>query len=225
MIRRDYILRMIEEMVQALARIGSLTKDKRYKEAAALLDEELQKLIGSGAEKAAMLSETELMAALVSGEPTQVVREKCLLLVALLKEAGAIHAGQNRANESRACSVRALNLLLETRLRDADGIDLPMFVPRIEDLVLALRDAPLPPQLRAGLMQHYERVGDFAKAEDQLFAILDSETNSPRLLDWGIAFYERLMRLSGDKLVAGNLPRCEVESGLSELHALRQALA
>lgn len=225
MIRRDYILRMIEELVQALARIGSLAKDKRYEEAAALLDGEFQKLIGSGAEKVARLSETELMAALVSGEPTQVVREKCLVLVALLKEAGAIHAGQNRADKSRACSVKALNLLLETRLRDADGIDLPMFVPRIEDLVFTLRDAPLAPQSRAALMQHYERVGDFAKAEDELFAILDSETNSPHLLDWGIAFYERLMRLSGDALVAGNLPRCEVESSLAELRALRQALA
>jgi hypothetical protein len=46
-IRRDYILRMIEEFVQALARINALKKDRRWQEAAGVLDEEFQRLMCS----------------------------------------------------------------------------------------------------------------------------------------------------------------------------------
>ena len=34
--------------------------------------------------------------------------------------------------------------------------------------VLALADAPLPRETLARLMQHYERIGEFGKAEDAL---------------------------------------------------------
>jgi tetratricopeptide (TPR) repeat protein len=220
MIRRDYLLRMIEEMIQALARIASLTRAKQHGEATAVLDQEFQKLIGSGAEAVATLSETELMARLLSGESTQIVREKSLLLVALLKEAGAVHAALNRTEESRACYLKALNLLLQARLLEDAGAELPGYVPKIEDLRLALKDS-FPSNTRAALMQHYERLGDFADAEDQLFEILGLEANAPHVLNWGRAFYERLLRLSDGALVAGNLPRSEVEASLAELQQVK----
>jgi hypothetical protein len=37
-------------------------------------------------------------------------------------------------------------------------------------------------------MHHYERIGDFAKAEDALFGLLDAAPGSAEVLDWGIAF-------------------------------------
>ena len=83
--------------------------------------------------------------------------------------------------------------------------------------MLALKDAPLPLSTQARLMQHYERVGAFGKAEDLLFAMLESEPNEPGLLNFGIAFYQRLAGKSDASLNDGNLPRAEVESGLAEL--------
>ena len=67
MIRRDYILRMIEEFVQALARISALKKDRLWQEAAGVVDEEFQRLIGTGAQAVARLTETELLARLIRG--------------------------------------------------------------------------------------------------------------------------------------------------------------
>ena len=52
----------------------------------------------------AQLSETDLLAKLIQGEPTQVVRDKTLILSALLKEAGDLAAEQDRPKESRAIS-------------------------------------------------------------------------------------------------------------------------
>src|SRR5438132_525575 len=64
MIRRDYILRMIEEFIQALARINSLKKTQRWDEASEALDAAFQRLVGEGAEAVTRLSETELLAKL-----------------------------------------------------------------------------------------------------------------------------------------------------------------
>lgn len=216
MIRRDYILRMIEEFVQALARINELKHDRRWQEAAGVVDEEFQRLIGMGAQAVASLTETELLASLIRGEPTQAVHDKTLMLTALLKEAGDVAATQEHAEESRSCYLKGLRLLLETLARE-EVSDCPDFVPRVEMFAAALRDSPLPLETQALLMQHYERSGQFAKAEDALFAMLEAEPGKAGLVEFGVAFYERLQGQSDASLAAGNLPRPEFESGLAEL--------
>src|SRR5215470_18049413 len=114
MIRRDYILRMIQDFCEVLSRIKALKKGQLWSEAGGTVDTEFQRLIGSGAEAVAQLSETELLARLIQGEPTQVVREKTLMLSTLLKEAGDVATGQDRREEGRSYYLKGLNLLLDT---------------------------------------------------------------------------------------------------------------
>jgi hypothetical protein len=215
-IRRDYILRMIEEFIQALARVNALKQDQRWQEAAGAVDEEFQRLIGTGAQAVARLTETELLARLIRGEPTQAVHDKTLMLTALLKEAGDVAATQGRAKESRSCHLKGLHLLLETLAREEVSA-VPDFVPRVEMFAAALHGSPLPLETQALLMQHYERSGQFAKAEDALFAMLETERGNAGLADFGVSFYERLQGQSDASLAAGNLPRPELEAGLADL--------
>jgi Family of unknown function (DUF6483) len=222
-IRRDYILRMIEEFIQALARVNALKNDQRWQEAAGVVDEEFQRLIGSGSEGVARLTETELLAKLIRGEPTQAVREKTLILTALLREAGDMAATEGREEESRSCYLKGLHLLLETLAREEVGT-LPDFVPRVEVFVAALGGSALPRETQALLMQHYERSDQFAKAEDALFAMLEAEPANAGLVDFGVAFYERLRGHSDASLATGNLPRAELEAGLAELRTRKSAL-
>ncbi|MBI3851353.1 MAG: hypothetical protein HY298_13915 [Verrucomicrobia bacterium] len=221
MIRRDYILRMIEECIRALARINSLKKGQRWTEASEALDAEFQRLIGDGAQAVARLSETELLARLVQGEPTQVVRHKTLLLTALLKQAGDVAAAQDHPEHSRECYLKALHVLLDTLAR-GEVSDCPDFVPKVEMLVTAL-PPPLPMRTHALLMQHYECTGEFAKAEDALFAMLDAEPDNDAIVEFGIAFYQRLLARSDAVLSQANLPRAEVEEGLKELCQRRKS--
>ena len=216
MIRRDYILRMIEEFIQALARVNALKQDQRWQEAAGAVDEEFQRLIDTGARAVARLTETELLARLIRGQPTQAVREKTLILITLLGEAGDMAATQERAEESRSCYLKGLHLLLETLARE-EITAFPDFLPRVEMFTAALRDLPLPLEIQALLMQHYERSREFAKAEDALFAMLEAEPGTAGLVEFGVAFYERLQDQSDAVLEAGNLPRPELEAGLAEL--------
>jgi len=221
-IRRDYILRMIEEFVRALARLRELRQAGQHEAAGALLDERFQTLVGTGAEAVGTLSETELLARLLEGEPTQVVRDKSLLLVALLREAAELHAARGREDQGRVCDLKALHLLLEVLLHEG-ATSLPDFVPRLDMLLAGLCGQPLPPRTCAALMRHYELIGEYAKAEDALFALLENEPKNPALIELGLAFYERLRRQSDAALCAGNLPRAEAEASLSELRARRAA--
>jgi hypothetical protein len=220
MIRQDYILRMIEEFMQVLSRIASLKRGQLWREADGVLDAEFQRLVSAGAQAVSQMSETELLAKLIQGEPTQVVHHKTLLLTTLLKEAGDLALAQNRMAEGRTCYLKALNLLLETLAR-AEALALPDFVPKAEVFVQALQNSPLPLDTQARLMQHHERLGEFGKAEDALFAMLEAEPNEPRLLDFGITFYQRLKSQSDTSLSAGNLPRAELNAGLAELERRR----
>jgi hypothetical protein len=183
----------------------------------------LKRLVGSGAEGLLQLSETELLAKIIQGEPTQVLHHKLQLITTLYKQAGDVAVAQNQFEEGRSFYLKGINLLLET-LAHADASDFPEFVPTVEEFMSALQDAPLPLGTQARLMQHYELVGAFGKAEDVLYAMLDAEPNSPNLLEFGIAFYQRVGRQSDESLTEGNLPRAEVNAGLAELERRNASL-
>ena len=191
MIRRDYILRMIEEFFQALSKIKSFKNAQQWREAVASVDEEFRRLLGSDAVAVSQLSETELLARVVQGEPTLAVREKILIVATLLKEAGDVLTGQGRTAEAQISYLKGLHLLLDT-LGRGEVFECPQFVPKVEEFMIALRDSELPIETHARLMQHYEGTGEFAKAEDELFAMLDTESEHAPLLELGISFYRRL---------------------------------
>ncbi len=222
MVRRDYILRMVEEFFQALTRLKSLKKTQQWQEADAAVDEEFQRLIGMDAQAVARISETELLARVVRGEPTLAVREKILMVATLLKEAGDVWAERDKQDESRICHLKGLHLLLDTLAR-GEVFECPEFVPKVEEFVMALQDSPLPLETQARLMQHYERTGEFGKAEDALFAMLEAEPGHLPLLELGISFYRRLAGQTDVLLADGNLPRAEVETGLADLNARKSA--
>jgi hypothetical protein len=169
------------------------------------------------------MSDTEILARLIQGESTLLVEAKAFMLATLLKTEGDLVARQGRLEVGREYYLKGLHLLLDTVGRN-EITERPDFVPTVEAFVAGLRDAPLPLTTSARLMRHYERTGEFAKAEDALFGMLDIESGNRELLDLGAAFYRRLLDLSDDALALGNLPRAEVQAGLAELDQRRTRL-
>ena len=220
MIRRDYILRMIEEFLQALSRMRTLKQGQRWAEAGDELDTEFKKLLGDDVPSVARLSETDLLARLMQDGPTHLVRDKTLMLATLLTEAGDVAAAENREVEGRECYLKALHLLLDVLSRD-EVFECPGFAPKVEMLVASLQSTPLPIRTQAMLMQHYERTGEFAKAENALFAMHETEPDNHAVMEFGIAFYQRLLAHSDATLDAARLPRAEVEDGLKHLQSRR----
>ena len=85
-----------------------------------------------------------------------------------------------------------------------------------------LRETPLPTRTQALLMQHYEHTGQFAKAEDALFTMLEAEPENDAIAEFGIVFYQRLLAQTDAVLNGANLPRAEVAEGLKELQVRRK---
>jgi Family of unknown function (DUF6483) len=216
MIRNDYLLRMIQEFAEAIARIRSLKRGQKWNEASEALDEGFQKLMGAGADTIADLSDTELLARVASGESTQLVRHKTLVLVGLLAEAGDVATARDDPEAGRRYHLKALHLLLDA-LGAGEILENPEFVPKVEALAAALKGTELPVRTNLMLMQHYERTGEFAKAEDALFTVLEAEPDHPGALEFGMAFYRRLLLQSDAALSDGNLPRAEIEQAIKEL--------
>jgi hypothetical protein len=216
MIRKDYILRMIEELAQRLGRIRRKMDEAEFPEAGVELDEAFQTMVGTGADAVGRLSETELLARLTLDGPTQMVKEKTLMLIALLQQAGELRVAEGREEAGEACWLKALNLLLTVERQDFD-LEMPEFVPKIDLLRDELREAVLPLETLAALWRHHERTGEYARAEDALSDLLAAQPDNAELRSEAKLFYERLLRQSDYALEEGNLPRAEAEAGLAGL--------
>jgi len=164
----------------------------------------------------------DIEARLMRGEATQVVRDKMLFLIRLFKEAGDAALAQDRLDEGHDLLLRGLELRVGTNWGEEPSQHAD-FAPPVEAFTGALAGTPIPPRTQAMLMHHYERTGAFAKAEDALFGLLETASGNAEVLDWGIAFYERLRGRSDAALADGNLPRSELEAGLAELKAHKAA--
>src|ERR1041385_1396478 len=101
MIRRDYILRMIEEFIRALSRIRSSKQDQAWDQLTSDLDAEFTRLIGCDAGSALKLTDAELFARILQGEPTQAVHDKTLIVATLFKEAGDAAVAQDNLQHGR----------------------------------------------------------------------------------------------------------------------------
>ena len=113
MIREDYILRMIRQFAQVLARILDLTKAQEYPAALEAIDQvSEQLLLGLDFDAVGRFSPGELMSVLLIGQDLNAGRDKCAFLVALLQQTGIVHAAQNRPDESHAAYLKALTELL-----------------------------------------------------------------------------------------------------------------
>jgi len=217
MIRRDYILRMIDEFFRLLARVKAQKERGEWREAEGTLEEEARRLTGADLEALSSLSDTEILARLLRTGEVHSQREKAFMLARVLIEAAEVaEAGSEGAEQAQTLRLKALHVLLQTALRSEDA-EWPQFVPPIDVLAENLKEE-LPVQTHALLMQHFERSGQFAKAEDSFHAALELFPDSPALRQLGISLYQRLLTKSDTALEAGNLPRDEVETGLKGLH-------
>ncbi len=210
----DYIMRLIEQFFLALAGILRKKNKQQYSEALLDIASVYQNLIGLDDRQVHSFSFAELIEWLKIGGRFD--SEKCLVLAALLKEEAEIHELAGRAMDDglHAEYAKAFFLYREALLNDAN-LESKTTTDDMGMLAKKLDPAKLTPPQKLAFFRHHESAGEFGLAEDLLYEL--EKAGYPEIRFEARAFYERLLNKSDEELEAGNLPRKEVEEGLSSI--------
>ncbi|HWA85756.1 MAG TPA: hypothetical protein VG710_06010 [Opitutus sp.] len=141
--RRDYLMRLIDEVGRILARIVfKRRKGDTDDSALETVVFGFQRLFDMGADQIFMLTPTQHFEMLVRDESPDFARDKVLLYAALCTEAGHIYARMGSRDKATATFSTALNFTLRARAQfPSEGW--PDYAPSVTDLVDALGDTPL----------------------------------------------------------------------------------
>lgn len=216
MYRNDYILRLIAQFAEVIHYVLGLRRDGKLGLTLMAIDQALRDLLGIGSEQLKTLSDAQALALIRFASPDESWRSKGAYVAALLAHEGAVLAAREQGAASDQANLLALQIALEVHL-GAGELALPGFTPDVTELSTALAGMALPTRTTAALLRYHEEAGNFAHAEDLLFAQLDLTGDDAALAATGVALFERLLACDDTALAAGNLPREEIVAALEEL--------
>lgn len=211
MIRRDYILRAVAELVQVLARVVALKSRQEYEQALREIDRALRDVRDERGPEPNEISLEDWIALCRKHE--QAASGVMMAVADLLREQGDVLARQDKAAASRRSNTLALGLFLEAVLSGETFVSAEL-LDKVDRLFDAVCESLTEATIWSRLIKYFEARGRYAAAEDALFAW--RETGDPAARSEGTAFYNRLLSLNDAELENGDLPRPEVNQGLEE---------
>ena len=215
MIRQDYIMRMIEQMVKVLAKILFNKEAGNYNAAINDIDAAFNSITGLDYNMINDLSANDIISILKMSKDDAAVSIKCIVIAKLLKEKTDI-AKLNSDENSRLVYnyQKSISLYLEGILNNKNvEVDLSEYYSDVKEIVKILEDE-IPQNTRYRLFKFYELIGEYDKAENELFRL--KGLNYPNIVEEGILFFRNLEKLSEVDLMKGNLSKEEVKRGLAD---------
>lgn len=140
--RRDYLLRIIDEVSRILARIVFKRRAGADHEALETVVVGYQRLFNFDSDQIFLLTPEQHYSLLVADESPVDARDKVFLYAALSTEAGRIYAKMENRTMARACFLNALRFALRAKI-DFPPEGPPEYAPDIAELRTALADEPL----------------------------------------------------------------------------------
>lgn len=220
MASRDYLIRQIEQLTSVLGKILGLKREQKPKHALLTIDEFLKRTYGMSTKLLDSLPEQELLR--MCDTQTLEGRDKLYTLAILLKEEGELQRMLGNEELADKRLLKSLRLLLTYAELPED--EQASTAEAIDEQLQAYTETgrALPMELAAKVWRYYGRAGQFAKAEDELFRLLQqaAAVGDPRIGHWiaeGLDFYQQLLELDDEQLACGNLPRNEIQDAIQEL--------
>ncbi|WMT40342.1 DUF6483 family protein [Paenibacillus sp. D2_2] len=214
MLRRDYLVRMIEEMLDVIGQVFGLKQQNKLIEALWKLDDLYKGQFRLNSKMIGSLSARDLVEIFRTGG--KVEADKLQSLARLLQEEGDIYIAQGRGDEGLFRLMKSLHLYLAADLHGADQ-SIWNIEAEIAKLQSRLKDYRLPVDTELLMLDYEEARSRFDQAENVLYRLLKAEAIPKQQ---ALAFYERLLQYEPDRLREGGLPLNEVREGLEEVEKL-----
>jgi hypothetical protein len=213
MLQRDYLMKMTQMLATVLTKVLFNKENKNYMEAEKDIESAAKTLVGLDLNLIKILNVEDVLKLMKTSD---VYAGRCLISAELLKEYGDILGEKERINESIDIYIKSLWLYLETILTK----ELPepeIYYDRINFLIKNLTTPETDTELKLKIFQYFEFSGQYSKAEDVLFELMDSDTEGIKAK--ALKFYERLQLKTEEELVNGNFSREEVEESIEEVNS------
>ncbi len=220
MIRRDYIIRVIEQFGAVWSQIVAQIGNGLLPTARGTLDRAYADMLGLDGDALRALRPAEIIARLRLSAAPEVANDRALVIAALFKGEGDLALASDDHEIGIWHYARALELLLAATAENPDA-PLPEHIPTVDALVALLTDYHLPFAAQRMLLERYEQQHDFARAEDALFELLQREETRRSALEIADRFYARLAALDDTELARGNFSRAEIAAGIAAARAAR----
>ncbi|WP_223067795.1 DUF6483 family protein [Paenibacillus caui] len=213
MLRRDYLVRMIEEMTDVLGTVFSLKQQKKHTEALWEMDELYKRQFRLNGQLLNSLSVKDIIDMFRLGD--KVEADKLQSMARLMKEEGLVHLEMKQTDEGLMRLMKALHLFIYSSFHGADK-ELWNVDREVGEVLDAIKGYRPPADTEKLLFRYEEQEGRYDKAEDVLFRLKqDGEVGNEE----ASAFYSRLLQLDDEALERGGLPREEVLEGLQEVQS------
>jgi hypothetical protein len=210
----DYLIRMINQVLAALAAMLGLKTAWRYQEAEHLFYETLESLFGLRAGLLLQLDDDRLKEMMTyQGE----LNLQLLVAVAdLFKEEGEILQAHGDLPGANSHAQRALNFYLEAILGGytTQDAELP---GKAESLIHSLNGIPLPDATSYLLFHYYNNAGQFRDAEAALTSMEANMGRNEFTLEELREFYSGLLEKTDQELRSGGMERKEIQAKLDLL--------
>jgi hypothetical protein len=216
MLKQDYILRQIEQLIRVLTDSIGLTRSKDYAGGLRTLDNAFKDFFGWDSNLINAIPEAYLVGMLKHGGVLD--GDRAAFMAVLLKAEGDIFEAMEEHAKAHHRHLRALHLYLAI-FEHGIRTSLPEELDQSDAILDQVSDYELPTETRHRLWRYFGVRGQYAKAEDTLFDLLDEPEVDPSLLQQGIAFYRSLLTRSDEALEEGSLTRHEVADTVRELEA------
>lgn len=214
MLTEDYLIRMINLALAALASIVGLKTAGQYYEAFIEIDRTLEQLLGLRADLIRRLDDSSILTALTVQGALDV--DRLWIVAELYKEEGDVFTAQNNLAQSYWSYLRSLNFYLHGVL-EGGGKHLPEPIEEIKALVLTLQGYELPPETQYSLYYFYEQIGEYKKAEASLERLIAVPGAGDDIRAEMIDFYQRLAGKSEADLAKAGLTQAQIEDKLAKL--------
>lgn len=146
--RRDYILRIIDEVSRLIARIIFKRREGADQEALETVVQGFERLFSMQRDQLFQFTPDHHFVMLTLDEPPENARDKVLVYAALSAEAGRTYSKLGNHTMARATFLNALRFALKARAY-AVATPPPRFAPDIKELAATLDPETLDPETRA----------------------------------------------------------------------------